>query len=250
MRQEYLDERRLRSRREVYSGGLPSALELVLELIAEIAPATILEAGCGEGEIGKRACAALDAQVIGLDLSPRMAWLAHDGGLVVVQADVEALPFSDRSFECAVAAWMLYHAADVDSALSELARVVRPGGRLVAATNGAQHLIELRDLVGAGPARLCFSRENGETALRKHLGSVARHDIDGVVMFRNSAAVRYIESSIILVPLLVRLGKVTAPFKDSPGGIRVRRRRAASLIATRPAARAPRQKEQKRTEDN
>jgi len=214
VRNEYLDERRLRARREVYSGGVPSAQELVLEHIAQVAPGTILEAGCGEGEIGRRARAALDAQVIGLDLSPRMARLARDGGLVVVQADVEALPFSDRSFDCAVAAWMLYHVADVASALSELARVVAPGGRLVAATNGAQHLIELRDLVGAGPAQLCFSRENGETQLRKHFCSVARRDIDGVVTFRDTAAVRsYIESSMVLGPLLGRLGKVTAPFQ-------------------------------------
>ena len=102
VRNEYLDERRLRARREVYSGGVPSAQELVLEHIAQVAPATILEAGCGEGEIGRRARVALDAHVIGLDLSPRMARLARDGGLVVIQADVEAWPFSDRSFDCAV----------------------------------------------------------------------------------------------------------------------------------------------------
>jgi len=62
-------------------------------------------------------------------------------------ADVQSLPFADASFDAAIANHMLYHVPDRARALSELARVLRPGGRLHAATYPWTHLLELRELV-------------------------------------------------------------------------------------------------------
>jgi SAM-dependent methyltransferase len=108
------------------------------------------------------------------------------------------LPFADGSFDCAVAAWMLFHVPDLDRGLSELARVLRPGGRLLAATNGADHLREVWDLIGAGHVSLPFGSENGEAILRRHFAEVERRDVEVWVTIPDADAVRrYVASSVL-----------------------------------------------------
>jgi ubiquinone/menaquinone biosynthesis C-methylase UbiE len=63
-------------------------------------------------------------------------------------ANVEALPFEDASFDVVFAHHMLYHVENRPRALAEIARVLVPGGLVHAATNGDDHLRELRELVG------------------------------------------------------------------------------------------------------
>src|ERR671930_1311101 len=84
--------------------------------------------------------------------------------------DVQELPFADGEFDVAVAAWMLYHVADLDSGLAELARVLTPGGTLVAVTNDVEHLQELWDLAhrASDIGRFNFRSDNGEEILRRH----------------------------------------------------------------------------------
>ena len=80
-----------------------------------------------------------------------------------VVGDVQELPFADGIFDCAVAAWMLYHVPDLDRALRELARVLRPGGRLVAVTNSrAQPARALEPGRRSAAGASGFSAENGE----------------------------------------------------------------------------------------
>jgi SAM-dependent methyltransferase len=81
---------------------------------------------------------------------------------------------------------MLYHVPDLDLALSEITRVLRPGGALVAVTNSVGHLRELCELVGYSRGfELTFSRENGEALLRRHFATVERLDLDGEVTVRD-----------------------------------------------------------------
>ena len=98
--------------------------------------------------------------------------------------DVQKLPFEDGEFDAAVAAWMLYHVPDVDPAIAELYRVLRPGGRLVAVTNSVENLIELWSLVGEGrKTDYAFGRENGAEILGRRFARVERLDADGEVTF-------------------------------------------------------------------
>lgn len=85
------------------------------------------------------------------DLSPGMVEAA--GGLLgdraeCLVADVQELPFADGSFDVVLANHMLYHVPDRPRAFAEIRRVLLPGGRLHAATNGHGHFEQLRALVG------------------------------------------------------------------------------------------------------
>jgi ubiquinone/menaquinone biosynthesis C-methylase UbiE len=60
--------------------------------------------------------------------------------------DVQAIPYEDASFDAVTANHMLYHVPDLRKALSEMRRILKPGGKLYTATNGADHLREIDDL--------------------------------------------------------------------------------------------------------
>lgn len=90
---------------------------------------TILDVGTGPGEIAARLARA-GRRVVGIDIAPEMVALASrvlDG--LALQADAERLPFEDESFDGAMAVWVLNHVGDPVRALSEIHRVLRPGGR-------------------------------------------------------------------------------------------------------------------------
>lgn len=61
-------------------------------------------------------------------------------------ADVCDLQFEDESFDIVTANYMLYHARSQKLALEEVARVLKPGGRLLAQTNSERHIVEFLDL--------------------------------------------------------------------------------------------------------
>src|SRR5207302_1229526 len=106
------------------------------------------------------------AELVALDQSERMVELSRARGVDARVGDVQALPFPDGTFDCAVAAWMLYHVPDLDRGLAELARVLRPGGRLVAVTNSDRSLPELWGPFGERAVRIHgFAAEDGEELL-------------------------------------------------------------------------------------
>ena len=153
-------------------------------------------AGCWRSEAARaswreRFVVELGVELCSLDQSERMVELARARGLDAAVGDVQSLPFADDVFDCAVAAWMLYHATDVPLALAELARVLRPGGRLVAVTNAAGHLAELRALAGESGwwAGMPFSRENGPELLAASFSTVEARHADGWVSIADDEAI-------------------------------------------------------------
>jgi SAM-dependent methyltransferase len=200
VRREYATEAGLRARVAAYAGVYgPDAWDVAVDAVREASPHRLLEVGCGWGEFAARVAGELGTELVAVDLSPRMVELARARGVDARVGDVQELPFEDGAFDCAVANWMLYHVPDLERALGELARVLRPGGRLVAATNGLRHLGELWDLVGrdraAEPVR--FFAETGAQALRRHFARVERRDVTGTITFATRDDVRgYVASSI------------------------------------------------------
>jgi ubiquinone/menaquinone biosynthesis C-methylase UbiE len=166
--------------------------------VAEVSPRRVLEAGCGTGELAERVLRELGAEVVAVDISARMVALTAARGIDARVADVQTLPFEDAEFDVAVANWVLYHAADVDLAIGELARVLRPGGRLVAATVGVGHMREAWALVGGEPTRdLSFWSENGEERLRQAFPRVERRDALGTLVFPDAQTLReFVAASI------------------------------------------------------
>ena len=93
----------------------------------------VLDAGCGTGGLlAALAVRAPSLRPVGLEFSPAAGRAAAKSGAPVVRGSVNAMPFADASFDAAIAADLLCHAAvDPPAALSELRRVLHPGGRLV-----------------------------------------------------------------------------------------------------------------------
>jgi SAM-dependent methyltransferase len=197
VRREYADESRFAARAAAWASATgPDPRELALEAVAEVAPRRVLEVGCGRGEAAERIQRA-GAEVIALDQSERMVELTRARGVSARRGDVQNLPFDDGSFDCVLAAWMLYHVPDLDRGLAELARVLRSGGRLVTVTNTEFNLPELWTLFGRRALRSHgFNAENGEEILRRHFPSVTRRDARGTLRFADrDAALRYVEAS-------------------------------------------------------
>jgi SAM-dependent methyltransferase len=109
---------------------------------------------------------------------------------------------------------MLYHVPRLEDAFTEIGRVLRPGGRLVCATNSVFHLHELRELVGSGRSSITFSRETGEELLAPYFAAVTREDVDGVLEFAARADVEeYVRASISMSPFVANLPEtVDEPF--------------------------------------
>lgn len=91
--------------------------------------ARVLEAGCGTGLILQRLARVAD-RAVGIDLSAGMLQRAHDRGLEVAQAGVNALPFDDGAFDLVCSFKVLAHIPDIGHALREITRVTRVGGHV------------------------------------------------------------------------------------------------------------------------
>lgn len=188
---QYADEGNLEARRSIYDrqeGVDPR--ETAFTAIAEARPRRILEVGGGPGELAARLAGELVAEVVMVDLSARMVELARRRGVDARIGDVQDLPFPEGSFDVAVAAWMLYHVPDLDRGLRELARVLRPGGRLVAVTNGADHLREIRRLARGAMWEQVFRAEEAGSILERHFSRVERRDAPGWVTIDDEQVLR------------------------------------------------------------
>lgn len=78
----------------------------------------------------------------------------------VVQANAQAVPFRDQSFDAVAALWMLYHVTDPVMVLEEAARVLRPGGSFVACAPSRQNDPEFMDVLPEWGTRSTFDAED------------------------------------------------------------------------------------------
>jgi SAM-dependent methyltransferase len=115
------------------AGADPEYEEQILPLAAEeLAGArTVLDVGCGEGQVGRLAVAGGIPTVVGIDPTWNQLVVARrrDGGVRYARAGADALPFPDRTFDAVVACLVFEHIRAVDAAIAEVGRVLRTGGR-------------------------------------------------------------------------------------------------------------------------
>jgi SAM-dependent methyltransferase len=228
VREQYATEAGLAARASVYGADGQRPQDLVVRELQRLGPRRILEVGCGRGELAERIERELGCDLAAVDQSARMVELARERGVDAVVGDVQALPFGDGAFDAAVAAWMLYHVLDLDGAIAELARVLRPGGILCATTNAADDFDELWRLVGRDPGGklLTFRAENGAALLGAHFAAVRRQDVVVGVTFPDGDAIRrYVGSSELGKPCVDRVPHLDGPF--------VATKRVAVFTATR-----------------
>jgi SAM-dependent methyltransferase len=105
----------------------------------------VLDLGTGTGAVAERAAPAVGpgGEVVGLDISREMLALAERraaerglGNVRFLEGRAEAIPAPDASFDSVLASLSLMYVVDREAAAGEIARVLRPGGRLVAAVWG------------------------------------------------------------------------------------------------------------------
>ncbi len=120
--------------REFTDGVDPEYTEQILPLIAgELRGcATILDVGAGEGQVA-RVLSAAGSNVVGIDPIDAQIHEAQRraGGPQYVQAPAASMPFASESMDGAVACLVFEHIDDVDEAIAEVARVLKPGGRFL-----------------------------------------------------------------------------------------------------------------------
>jgi SAM-dependent methyltransferase len=206
---EYASEERQAKRDATYRQLVEGdhAEDVAFEAVAELAPGRVLDAGCGTGEFAERLQRELGTHVQAIDLSARMVELTAQRGVPAEVADIQALPFADGEFDVAVANWVLYHVEDLDRGLAELARVLRPGGALVAGTQGRGHLLNVWKLLDdPWQPELSFDDVNGLEALRRRFANVEVRRGDGVMAFANANALRdYVAVTITHAHLSARV---------------------------------------------
>jgi len=199
VREQYAREDNLETRRSVWQPAADGRdpQEIAMAVVRASAPRQVLEIGCGTGAFAERLAAqSPGVAVVATDQSARFVELAADRGLEARVADATDLPFDDDSFDLVAAMWMLYHVPDLDRALAEVRRVLRPGGRFLAVTNGDGHVADLRREAGGEPVVTQFSTQNGEASLLRHFDRVSREDLATRAVFPDRAtALAYLASS-------------------------------------------------------
>lgn len=163
--------------------------DFIFKHLPDLGGKRLLALGCGNATQWRanRQRFAPDATIVLTDLSEGMLTEARpelegDKRFTLLCMDASRLEFEDASFDFVTANHMLYHVPDIAQTLAEVARVLKPGGGLMAATNGANYMLDLDQLVtefwpaygGLHTMSLKFNLENGADQLRQWFGQVER----------------------------------------------------------------------------
>ncbi len=142
---------------------------------------SILELGCGNGRLWEDHLSELPegVKLVLSDFSETMVETAseligHAGQVDYRAIDVQDIPFPDSSFDIVIANMMLYHVPDIDKGLSEIKRVLKPGGRFYCATFGQNDIGGfVKDALHIPRVnRAKFTLQKGEECLKPHFNEI------------------------------------------------------------------------------
>ena len=144
-------------------------VQLILRYFGDIAGERVLDVGSGKGRFARVLKQAHPtAQLCAIDLAEAMLRCVPTG-VDRCCASMTALPFADSSASAAYATESLEHAVDIEGAVQEMCRVVKPGGRIVIIDKNAEHWGRLET-----PSwERWFRREELESLLRRHCREVS-----------------------------------------------------------------------------
>jgi 2-polyprenyl-6-hydroxyphenyl methylase/3-demethylubiquinone-9 3-methyltransferase len=142
--------------------------------------AVLVDVACGGGLLAPHV-AGLGYRHVGVDVGRAALRIAREHGILPVQGDARCLPVADGAADVVVAGEVLEHVPDLPAVVAEVARVLRPGGTLVADTLADTRLsrfvtITLGEAVGAAPRGLHDPRLYVDRAAL--VREAARHGID------------------------------------------------------------------------
>jgi SAM-dependent methyltransferase len=194
-------------------GEITEALEhhVILRLTGPLQGRSILDVGCGDGTLAMLLAHEGAGRVTGCDPDPRMVAKAMAAtrreSIDLAVARSQALPFPDGSFDIVTCITVLTFVSDAGNAIREMARVLRPGGRLVIGDLGKWSIWaarrRIRSWLGAKMWQSArFRTANDLAAMTKDAGLAA----DGVV-------------GAIFFPPWTTLARVMAPIDPSLGRI-------------------------------
>lgn len=149
--------------------------------------ARVLELGCGTGSMWVKNLHLLgtEGHLTLTDFSSGMLETAKrnlpSNRITFQQVDIQDIPYPDAAFDVVIANMMLYHVPDLHKGLSEVRRVLKPGGTFYCATYGihgiAQYVTELlKDMGVGGQVNTSFILQNGDDSLSRHFEQVQRLD--------------------------------------------------------------------------
>jgi malonyl-CoA O-methyltransferase len=114
-------------------------VRVILETFGNLAGKRVLDSGCGKGRFARVLLSEHPAaRIHGMDIALAMLRFVS-APLMPCAGSLTSLPYADGSFDFLYATESLEHAVDIDGAVAEMCRVVKPGGRIVVIDKNKDH---------------------------------------------------------------------------------------------------------------
>lgn len=176
--------------------------------------AKVLELGCGTGEFWRKNIDDLDKNlnICISDFSESMLNIAKINlkdikfKFKFKEINAESIPFKDNTFDIIIAQHMIYFIPNIDKALKEIKRVLRPGGKLYVTANSKYSMSELNELLedflpksglNSNGYSTRFELENGKEILEKYFKNIYVNVLDGKIIIDNPNPVVSYKASTI-----------------------------------------------------
>jgi malonyl-CoA O-methyltransferase len=148
-------------------------VKLIAEHLGDLRGKRILDVGCGKGRFARVFREQQPgAEMWGVDISEEMLRFVPEG-IHTRQGSMTELPFENEFFDGAYATESLEHAVEIDEAVAEICRVVKPGGRIVVIDKNAEQWGRLE----TPEWERWFTRRELERLLSRHCREVSSRPI-------------------------------------------------------------------------